>query len=430
MDLESLSSGVLPIRSRSEFDVLHPTNLERDHCRKPRATGWLRRVERVGKAGQRASSPPPRRTAGAASPCSAPALYGVLRPRRSSPARRSARRPTTTPPDATGWYGRGRPGPAIKIALLGDSSAAGYGVDRVEETPGALLASGARRAGRPAGLPARVRGRSAPVLRPRRPARPGAADRAGRRGDPDRRQRRHPPRAARPRRCGDLAEAVRRLTDAGVAVLVGTCPDLGTDQADPAAAQAGRPHLVAPAGRRPDDRGRSRSGGRTVSLGSILGPEFAAAPALLFGPDQFHPSAAGYRSLAAVLLPSMLAALGLIPDDEAEPEALRGEGVLPITAAALQAVNTPGTELDGTEVGGRARGVRGLWVELRHRRRHPRHRGRGARRARRPTPSAGNDDGPGPRSRGRRSVAVRRLGASCRRRSRGGAAGWCRSRPG
>ncbi|MFN3761666.1 MAG: glycosyltransferase 87 family protein, partial [Anaerolineae bacterium] len=41
-----------------------------------------------------------------------------------------------------GWYGRGRPGPAIKIALLGDSSAAGYGVERVEETPGAVLASG------------------------------------------------------------------------------------------------------------------------------------------------------------------------------------------------------------------------------------------------------------------------------------------------
>ena len=111
-------------------------------------------------------------------------------------------------------------------------------------------------------------------------------------------------------------------------------------------------------------------GGRTVSLGSVLGPEFAAAPALLFGPDQFHPSAAGYRSLAAVLLPSTLAALDLIPEEEAEPEAPRGE-VLPITDAALQAVETPGTELDGTEVAGRRLGVRGLWVELRHRRRHP-----------------------------------------------------------
>jgi hypothetical protein len=108
-----------------------------------------------------------------------------------------------------------------------------------------------------------------------------------------------------------------------------------------------------------------------VSLGSILGPEFAAAPALLFGPDRFHPSADGYASLAGVLLPSTLAALGLIPDDEAQPEALRGEGVLPVAAAAVEAVKTPGTELDGAEVAGSRRGVRGLWVELRHRRRHP-----------------------------------------------------------
>jgi len=108
-----------------------------------------------------------------------------------------------------------------------------------------------------------------------------------------------------------------------------------------------------------------------VSLGSILGPEFAAAPALLFGPDQFHPSADGYRSLAAVLLPSTLAALGLIPGDEARPEALRGEGVLPVATAAVRAVNHPGTELGGTEVAGARRGVRGMWVELRHRRRHP-----------------------------------------------------------
>ena len=72
-----------------------------------------------------------------------------------------------------------------------------------------------------------------------------------------------------------------------------------------------------------------------------------------------------------MLLPSTLAALGLIPDDEAEPEAYRGEGVLPITTAAIQAVNVPGTELDGTEVGGRAAACAALWVELRHRRRHP-----------------------------------------------------------
>ena len=167
-----------------------------------------------------------------------------------------------------------------------------------------------------------------------------------------------------------LSEAVRRLHEAGVAVLVGTCPDLGTIKpiAPPLkqVARAWSRRLAAA-----QTIAVVEAGGRTVSLGSILGPEFAAAPAILFGPDQFHPSADGYRSLVTVLLPSTLAALGLIPEDEAEPEAYRGEGVLPITDAALQAVNQPGTELGGTEVGGSRRGVRGLWVELRHRRRHP-----------------------------------------------------------
>jgi hypothetical protein len=45
--------------------------------------------------------------------------------------------------------------------------------------------------------------------------------------------------------------------------------------------------------------------------------------------------------------------------------------VLPVTTAAVEAVKTPGTEVDGTEVGGSRRGVRGLWVEMRHRRRTP-----------------------------------------------------------
>src|SRR4051812_27880234 len=46
------------------------------------------------------------------------------------------------PPNASGWYGHSRPGTAIRVALLGDSSAAGYGLEAVEETPGALLAGG------------------------------------------------------------------------------------------------------------------------------------------------------------------------------------------------------------------------------------------------------------------------------------------------
>jgi len=296
-------------------------------------------------------------------------LYGVLSAEAKLARRMIGEAGDTPPPDATGWYGRGRPGPALKIALLGDSSAAGYGVERVEETPGSLLASGvAERADRRVYLRtvARVGARSADLggqLDRALPIEPDVAVILI--GVNDVTHRVRPAMSV-----GHLAEAVRRLKDAGVAVLVGTCPDLGTVKPiPPPLKQVARTwsRRVAAA----QTIAVLEGGGRTVSLGSVLGPEFLAAPALLFGPDQFHPSAAGYRSLAAVLLPSTLAALGLIPEVEAEPEALRGEGVLPITTAALQAVKTPGTELDGTEVAGRRLGVRGLWVELRHRRRHP-----------------------------------------------------------
>src|SRR3954468_23997401 len=68
-------------------------------------------------------------------------LYGVLRVE-ATLARHVIGNADAAPPDSTGWYGRGRPGPAIKIALLGDSSAARYGVRTVEEQPGAWLCSG------------------------------------------------------------------------------------------------------------------------------------------------------------------------------------------------------------------------------------------------------------------------------------------------
>ncbi|GAB3772377.1 lysophospholipase L1-like esterase [Nocardioides ginsengisegetis] len=273
------------------------------------------------------------------------------------------------PPDATGWYGRGRPGPAIKVALLGDSSAAGYGVDRVEDTPGSLLASSiAERADRRVYLRefAVVGARSADLAAQIDRTLPIEPDLAVILiGANDVTHQVLPSQSVR-----QLAEGVRRLREAGVAVLVGTCPDLGTIKpiAPPLkqVARAWSRRLAAA-----QTIAVVEQGGRTVSVGSILGPEFDAAPALLFGPDQFHPSAEGYRSLVAVLLPSSLAALGVIAEDEVRPEAFRGEGIMPVVAAAIQAVRNPGTELDGTEVAGARRGVRGMWVELRHRRRHP-----------------------------------------------------------
>src|SRR6185503_18390829 len=127
-------------------------------------------------------------------------------------------------------------------------------------------------------------------------------------------------------------------------VVVGTCPDLGTIKpiAPPLkqVARAWSRRLAAA-----QTIAVVEAGGRTVSLGSVLGPEFAAAPALLFGPDRFHPSAAGYAHLASVLLPSVLAALGIITAEDVRPETFRGEAVLPVSYAAVEAVARPGTEV-------------------------------------------------------------------------------------
>lgn len=294
-------------------------------------------------------------------------LYGVLAAEARLARRAIGEVREEPPPDATGWYGRGRPGPALTVALLGDSSACGYGVERVEETPGALLGSG-------------VAAHADRRVYVREFCRVGATtetlgDQVERAvaieplvavvfiGANDVTHLTLPSQSVR-----HLSDAVRRLKEAGCEVVVGTCPDLGTVRpiAPPLrqVARAWSRRLAAA-----QTIATVEQGGRSVSLGSILGPEFDAEPAVLFGPDRFHPSAAGYRSLATVVLPSVLAALGFALPDEAAPEAHRGERVLPITAAAVEAVRTPGTEVDGSEVGGERRGVRGRWVELRYRRR-------------------------------------------------------------
>lgn len=297
------------------------------------------------------------------------ALYGVLTAEAKIARKTIGAIDRSAVPDPTGWYGRGRPGPAIKLVVLGDSSAAGYGVARLEQTPGALLASGiAEHADR------RVYLRDLAVVGAKSSDLADQVDRALPIGPDlaiimiggnDVTHTVTPSASVR-----HLQEAVRLLREHGCEVVVGTCPDLGTIKpiAPPLkqVARAWSRRLAAG-----QTIGVIEEGGRTVSLGSILGPEFAAAPAIMFGADQFHPSAQGYRAAAAVLLPSALAALGVIPDDEEHLESLRGEAIMPISAAAVQAVNTPGTELDGTQVGGTRLGVRGRWVELRHRRRRP-----------------------------------------------------------
>jgi lysophospholipase L1-like esterase len=281
----------------------------------------------------------------------------------ASMARRAIPKADGTPPDADGLYGAGLPGPPITLAVLGDSSAAGFGVETSRETPGAMMAAGlARVAQRPVRVVCvAVVGAESRGLHPQVEAvlahAPDIA--AILIGGNDVTHRVRPSVAVR-----HLDQAVRRLGDAGVRVVVGTCPDLGTIEPI-------QPPLRWMARRWSRQLAAAQTiavveaGARTVSLGDLLGPEFAARPRQMFSADRFHPSAAGYASAAAAMLPSLAAVLGYGP--ELAPSTARGEGVLSLPQAAVEAAESAGTEVSATAVNGRDRSGRGRWVELRHR---------------------------------------------------------------
>ncbi|MDF3293712.1 SGNH/GDSL hydrolase family protein [Streptomyces sp. RB6PN23] len=280
-------------------------------------------------------------------------------------ARRTVGGSEAAPPTADGRYGSafaayGDAGAQpVRLAFLGDSTAAGQGVHRVGETPGAILASGlAAVAERPVDLV--------------NVALPGACsdDLARQVGllldgpDPvpdvcvimiganDVTHRMPPADSVR-----HLAAAVRRLRDAGAEVVVGTCPDLGTIEpvyqplrwvARRLSRQLAAAQTIAVI----------ELGGRTVSLGQLLGPEFAANPREMFGPDSYHPSATGYATAAMAILPTLCAALGVWPDADSD------ESVLPVADAAAAAAGASGTEVAAAGSGG---GHRGRWALLRRR---------------------------------------------------------------
>jgi lysophospholipase L1-like esterase len=105
----------------------------------------------------------------------------------------------------------------------------------------------------------------------------------------------------------DLAAAVRRLTGAGLRVVVGTCPDLGGARAYPQPLR----DLVAWRGRavaRAERRAVLEAGGAPVDLARLTGPAFRADPRTLSA-DRFHPSDRGYALWAAALAPAVRDAL-------------------------------------------------------------------------------------------------------------------------
>ncbi|MEU4159324.1 SGNH/GDSL hydrolase family protein [Actinoplanes sp. NPDC026670] len=277
------------------------------------------------------------RVAGAAAGLTA--LSAGLLMRQAAEARRVIPMAEAPPPRGDGVYGAKFGGKALELVILGDSSAAGYGVHRPRETPGALFATGiSRRLRRPvrlhrlavvgsvsAGLPYQVDAaleyspELAIILI----------------GGNDVTHRSAVPAAVR-----HLGDAVRRLRAADCRVVVGTCPDLG-------AIQPIKPPLRWLARRWSRQLAAAQTiavveaGGRTVSIGNLLGPMFEADPARMYSEDRFHPSVEGYARAVSVMMPTVMAVLGT--DDRAVlPLA---EDVRALPEAADEAVRAPGTEV-------------------------------------------------------------------------------------
>ena len=248
------------------------------------------------------------------------AAYGLLNGQ-SWYARRVIGDPADLPLRADGAYLPDESGPVdpaeldpaeldrapLELALLGDSTACGLGVDRPGELPGVVLA----------------RGLSAELERPvslRTHAVVGSTSR-------ELAEQVEPVLADRPRlalvligandvtsgyrvsTCAELlGDAVREMTEGGVAVVAGTCPDLGAVRPIPQPLRAVARSWSLALGRA-QRRAVEEAGGWAVPLADLLAPEFLARSEL-FSPDRYHPSASGYAEVAQILLPTMCAAIG------------------------------------------------------------------------------------------------------------------------
>lgn len=196
-------------------------------------------------------------------------------------------------PVADGLYGNSYAipdEPPLRLTMLGDSTAAGQGVHRAGQTPGALLASG-------------LAAVAECQVELHNVALPGATS-----DDLDRQvalvlaNPAHVPdvcvimigandvthRMPATRSVRHLSSTVRRLRTAGAEVVVATCPDLGTVERvqQPLrwlARRASRQLAAA------QTIGAVEQGGRTVSLGDLLGPEFEANPANCSAPTTTTP---------------------------------------------------------------------------------------------------------------------------------------------
>jgi lysophospholipase L1-like esterase len=247
------------------------------------------------------------------------------------------------PPRADGVYGEDLPREPIRLLVLGDSAAVGYGMTRADATPPAMLGIGLSHV-----LDAQVEVRSEAVV--------GAVtsdlrDQLEAAGDyrPDlvvivigTNDVTHRVPAYQSTRL--LGATVRKLVDAGAQVVVGTCPDLGTVRPIPQPLR-----WIARRKSRALAKKQTvavvRAGGRAVSLGSLLGVLFTEKYDVMFGEDRFHPSEAGYGQMVSVLVPSLAAAWRERDRDFAVAHFGGSPGQMSLTDAAEHAGKREGTEV-------------------------------------------------------------------------------------
>lgn len=198
--------------------------------------------------------------------------------------------------------------PPLRFVVLGDSAAAGLGVNFPDELLGVRLARGlAAETERPVQLRTyAVVGSTSLELEAQVEAvlaqRPDAALVIIGANDVTSR--------LPMRQSADLiARAVSLLRADGIGVVVGTCPDLGAIRPIPQPLRSIARTRSLALGRH-QRRAVEAAGGYAVPLADLLAPEFLAKPTEYFSPDRFHPSAAGYEATAAVVLPALCHAIG------------------------------------------------------------------------------------------------------------------------
>lgn len=215
-------------------------------------------------------------------------------------ARRARRGHSTLGPHMRMWAGPAD-GAALRLVVLGDELAAGVGVEEAQETVGGVLAELLAGTGHRVSLSSAAVSGATPDDLESQVARTllgevpdiavilmsGLSEAQGNPAEP----------------VALLGEAVRKLSAAGVSVVVGTCPDLG------GVAAIAQP-LRSIASWRGARLARAQApairvaGGVPVDLAARCGALFRADRGMLCE-HGLHPSAEGYRALAHALYPAV-----------------------------------------------------------------------------------------------------------------------------